>query len=261
MAKKETEVAKSEVEVLDDEVKAEESTALVSYEDELAKYAVEATEQEALGGTFVSMKAGIMKINGNPCAGNKLDCIVIASTMENAYYPGKYDANNTVPPKCYAFGDDDETMAPHPDVKHPESESCLLCPRNQWPDDGTGKECKNVRRLALLPADAINDPDKIMGIEQIYAKLPVTSVKSWGKYVHAVATEFKRPPFAVITTISTEPDEKTQFKVILKCKANIPTGPVVNALIRCHNAAKETVKFPYPTLVEKTGEAKANEKF
>jgi len=238
--------------------------AVASWEDELAKYATEAAEAEVLGGTFLSLQSGRLSISKNPVAGNKLDCIVLASCYENAIYPpGKFNPEKPVPPMCYAFGEDEDTMKPHPDVKKPLAASCAECQMNTWKDDGSGKECKNVRRLALLPADCINDPAKIITTEQIYMKLPVTSVKAWKKYVSAVAAEFKRPPFAVITTLSTEPDAKTQFKVTLTCKGVVPVGAITTALIAAHQASLKTIGFPYPefTATPPTGTAAGSDKF
>ena len=248
-------------EVIEQQAEAATLTAIVSYEDELAAYAAEAAESESIAGTFLSTKGAKLSINGNPVAGNVLDCIVSASIMENAYYPGKFDPSNPAPPACYAFGDDETTMKPHPDVVKPQHTECFSCPLNQWKSDGDkGKACKNIRRLALLPADCINTPSKIAGSERLYLKVPVTSVKDWGKYVHAVAAEFKRPPFAVITAISAVPDDKTQFKVTFKCKGKVGDPEAVQALIAAHKADDKTIDFPYPALSEAAVEEK-NAKF
>lgn len=266
---KKTEVVAAEVdgtEVLDG-VAEQPGTSVAtaaSWEDELAQFATEAAETEAIGGTFVSLQSGRLSISKNPVAGNKLDCIIIASCFENAIYPpGKFNPEKPVPPMCYAFGEDEDTMAPHKDVKKPLATSCAVCPNNVWNDDGSGKNCKNVRRLALLPADCINDPSKIAATEQLYMKLPVTSVKAWGKYVHGVAACYKRPPFAVVTTIGTEPDAKTQFKVTLTCKEVVPVGAATTALIEAHKASLKTIGFPYPefTTIAPDGTSSANDKF
>jgi len=241
----------------------EQTTAVVNWEDQLAQFAVEAAEEEALGGTFLSTKNGRLNINGNLVAKNALDVIIIASVMENAFYPGKFDPNNPAPPTCYAFGDDEDTMVPHKDVKNPVNATCAGCPNNEWDSgtDGKGKACKNVRRLALLPADCVNTPSKMLGAEQIYLKIPVTSVKDWGKYVHGVATEFKRPPFAVLTQISAVPDDKTQFKVTFTCQGPVPVGEATAKLIECHKVSKETIKFPYPQAADPKAAVAKNEKF
>ena len=234
---------------------APESTAVMNWEDQLAKYAAVASESEDLtGGAFLSLKAGRLAINGQQVAGNALDCIVVAHAYENAYYVGKYDPQNPNPPKCYAFGNGDDkhaedNMVPHANVAEPESDACATCPKNEWgsdPDGGRGKACKNTRRLALMPADIVNNPEKIVSGEQIYLKLPVTSVKTWGAYVHAVSAQDKRPPFAVVTTISTEPDAKSQFKVTLSRKSVITDQAAIGQLVKAHELALESVQFPYP---------------
>ena len=237
-----------------------QSTALVSYEDQLAQYAQEAAENESLVGTFLSTKNGRLSINGNPVAGNVLNCIVSAVIGENAFYPGKFDPNNPTPPRCYAFGNDEATIKPHPDVVNPIHHECFSCPNNQWKSDGDkGKACKNVRRLSLIAADAVEEPSKLVGSDRLYLKIPVTSVKDWAKYVHSVSAEFKRPPFAVITAISAVPDDKTQFKLTFKCEGRVPQE-AVGALIEAHKVDEDSIGFPYPALSE-AASAKDSEKF
>lgn len=227
-----------------------QSTAVVSWEDKLAQYAVQAAEEESnLGGKFLSLKAGRLTLDGVPCAQNKLDVIVTAHTTEFAYYEGKYDPGNPKPPVCYAFGVDEQTMAPHEKASKPQNDNCFHCPKNQWgsdPEGGKGKACKNTRRLALIPADTVNDPEKIMAAEEIYVKLPVMSVKNWAKYVNDVAAQFRRPPFGVITTLSTEPDAKSQFKVTFNFKDKVPDN-AIGQMVERHEASAKSVGFPYPT--------------
>lgn len=188
-------------------------------------------------------------------------CIIIASTYENAYYKGKFDPNNPQPPLCYAFGQDEDGMAPHPDVKQKQSETCNTCQWNKWksdPEGGKGKACKNTRRLALLPADAAESPQKAAESDTLYVKLPVTSARDWGKYVHAVSAEMKRPPFGVVTTLTTEPDPKNQFKVVFKCKGKITNAEVLPKLIELHEANKKTIGFPYQDMDDATEAAPGN---
>ena len=227
----------------------EQTTAVVSWEDKLAAYAAEAVAEEPIfGGKFLSLKAGRLSLDKVPCAGNKLDVIVIANTTEYGLYEGKYDPNNPQPPVCYAFGKDESTMVPHEKAAKPQHTDCATCPKNQWgsdPEGGKGKACKNVRRLALLPADAAASVDAVQAAEEIYVKLPVMSGKNWAKYVSDVSAQFKRPPFAVITSISTEPDVKSQFKVTFKTVNRIEDMAVVNALIARHEQSQSTIGFPY----------------
>jgi hypothetical protein len=236
------------------EVQAEEtvepSTALVSWEDRLAAYAVEAAAEESVvGGKFLSLKAGRLAIDKVPCAGNKLDVIVVAHTTEYALYEGKFDPNNPQPPVCYAFGKDEQQMVPHEKASKPQHADCATCPKNQWgsdPEGGKGKACKNTRRLALLPADCVNNPDSITDAEEIYLKLPVMSVKNWALYVNNVSAQYRRPPFGVVTSITTEPDAKSQFKVVFKAVSRVGDA-AIGAIVQRHENSAKSIGFAYPS--------------
>ena len=225
----------------------EQSTAVVNWEEKLAGYAQEAAKDEAIAGTWLSVKAGRLSIEKTPVAGNTLDCIVIATAYENAYYEVKFDPNNPKPPVCYSISVDDEAMVPHEKAPKPQASSCADCPKNEWASaaEGKGKACKNIRRLALLPPDAVADPEKIKATEALFLKLPVMSVKNWSLYVNNVAAEFKRPPFAVVTQISTVPDTKAQFKVTFKTGYKITDSSLLEALVARHARESETIDFPY----------------
>lgn len=247
------------------EVVEAQTTALVSWEDKLAAYATEAAAEESIvGGKFVSLKAGRLAIDKVPCANNKLDAIVIAHTTEYALYEGKYDPNNPQPPVCFAFGKDEQSMAPHEKASKPQHTDCASCPKNQWRsalEGGKGKACKNTRRLALLPADCVTSAEAVENAEEIYVKLPVLSVKNWALYVNNVSAQYKRPPFGVITTISTEPDAKAQFKVTFKTAGRVP-DEVVGAIVQRHEASASTIGFPYsaPSVTDSAPDGKV-EKF
>jgi len=263
MAKKETPV-EGEVVIDGAETAAQTTTALVNWEDQLSKYATEAAaEEEMFGGKFLSLKAGRLAIDSVPCAGNKLDVIVVAYTTEFALYEGKYDPNNPQPPVCFAFGKDEQTMQPHEKSAKPQNDNCFHCPKNQWksdPEGGKGKACKNTRRLGFIPADAINDPSKIKDAEEVFVKLPVMSAKNWSKYVNDVAAQYKRPPFGVLTSITTEPDAKSQFKVVFKSLGRIESQEAMMALIDRHEASQQTIGFPYSAASEQAP-VKESDKF
>lgn len=228
---------------------APQTTAVVNWEDQLAKYATEAAAEEPVfGGKFLSLKAGRLALDKVPCANNKLDVVVIANTTEYALYERKYDSNNPQPPICYAFGKDEAVMVPHEKASKPQHTDCATCPNNAWgsdPDGGKGKACKNTRRLALLAADVINNPASIADAEEIYVKLPVMSAKNWAAYVQGCNSQYRRPPFGVITSITTEPDAKSQFKVVFKSLGKIESQEAMMALVARHEASMATIGFPY----------------
>ena len=189
------------------------STEIVSYEDRLATMAKKAALTERPQTSGVGTRAGVLTLNSNPVPGNKLECIVIASTHANLFYEGKFDSNNLTNPSCFAYSEDGENMAPHPKSSKPQHTDCAGCPQNKWgsADTGKGKACKNVRVLGVIPADVA--PADVATAELAVLKLPITSVNNFSQYVQKVSTLTNRPPLGVVTTIGTVPDAKSQFKV------------------------------------------------
>jgi len=203
---------------------SDESKDVTNYDEELAKLAQLATKVERAETSTIGLKAGIITYNKEPCAGNVLDVIIIASTHANLYYEDGYDPENPKNPVCFAYSPDpDEVpMKPHPKCSKPQSEFCETCWANKWKSDpkgGKGKACKNIRRLACVPSKV--EVDDIPTAEIAAVNLPVTSGPAWSTYVNKLATLFRRPPLGVITRLGTVPDVKTQFKV------TFTNGPLV----------------------------------
>lgn len=227
---------------------AKKSTAVANYADRMAAMAADAVEQEksVSTGSFLSFKSGRLSYQGNVIKGDELDVIVIDSILENCYYPSGYDADNPGSPVCYAFGRDDKSMAPHPDSAEPQSDTCANCPQNEFgtAEQGRGKACKNVRRLALIPADA-ETPEAVQSAEIAFAKIPVTSVKGWASYVRGLSTLEKKAPIGVVTRIGVVPDDKSQFKVTFQKMDDVP-DELMPALIDRYDAGRDNIGFPYP---------------
>lgn len=235
------------------------------WQDELAKYAQEAsTSEKFVAGKFFSIKGGALTLDDQPIKGNAVDVVVVGSIFENTYYPGKYDPNNVSPPTCYAFGDTEAGMAPHPDAAEPQSESCATCKWNKWGSSskGEGKACQNRRRLAMIPAGA-NDLDaaNVQGAEVVYLKVPVTSTRYWAAFVKGLANIVKRPPFAVVTRFAAHPDPRTQVRLSFDYAAPLP-DEVIPAVLARVEEQKEAIRFPYskPEAAEAAAPAK-KEKF
>jgi hypothetical protein len=240
------------------EAKKPESTAVIDYMAELNALAVATTEAEKPSGNWISFKSGILSVNGIAMKGNKAPVVVIHSIFENQLYADKYDPNNLQPPICYAFAEKDEDLKPHPDSSKPQAASCAECPKNVWgsdPGGGKGKACKNVRRLAMISS---NDLEEISKAEVALAKLPVTSVKNWSSYANQIANVLKIPPLAVITEISTEPDAKTQFQVNFQLVDKIEDGEKIKALLGKRRDTTPLIFAPYdkPTQVTESAAAK-----
>jgi hypothetical protein len=187
---------------------------IVNYDALLAGMAQDAATMERPSGSTIGTRSGVLSYNGSPVPGNTLNVIVIASVFSNTLYEGKFDPNNLSSPVCFAYSENGENMAPHPASSKPQNTDCDTCPNNKWgsdPDGGRGKACKNGRSLAVIPADT--SVEAIPTAEIAILRPPVTSIKNWQMYVQKVSSLYNRPPLAMITEVSTQPDVKTQFKV------------------------------------------------
>jgi hypothetical protein len=234
-------------------------TAIISWEDELAKHAEVAVAMEASagGGGFFSIRGGILTLNDVQIPENQMAVVILDSILENVYYDSNYDASAVSPPKCFAFGRDEATMKPHDVVTMREQEEnavCNGCAKNEWgsADRGRGKACSNRRRLSLISAGDINvarrfEPyttDHFETSPVALLKLPVTSVKLFANYVKQIANVMKRPPFGVITLIKVVPDPKTQVKVIASYIDKVPDH-LLPSIMRRREETQSQLEQPY----------------
>jgi hypothetical protein len=227
-------------------------TAMVAWDEALAARAQASKKAEASTsvGSFISTKGGILSYGGNTAPDNKMLVVIIDAIMENQLYEGKYDPNMPAGPVCYAFGRDEDEMAPHEKVEEPVNDTCKGCPNNEWgsADTGKGKACKNVRRLAVITADMLDGgAEAITEAEVAYMKLPVTSVKGWASYVNQLAATSK-PPLAFVTEISVVPDTVSQFKVQFHVIEEIDDGDLIGALLAKADIVEEQIGFPYQVI-------------
>lgn len=242
-----------------------QSKALVNWEEEMEREAAIAQGQEANtgGGQFFSVKGGILAFDGSPVPNNQMAVIVLDSILENDFYEGAYDPNNAAPPTCYAFGRDETTMGPHPDIvarDQAQHETCQGCPMNAYgtANTGKGKACSNRRRLALVPAGQLDKDGNFTAYESEgefaksaigYLKLNTMSLKGWANYVKTTAATLKRPPYGVFTLVKVVPDPKSQFRLIFES-----LGPVDRDLLQVvsdrNKEAKAQIEQPYNLDVE-----------
>lgn len=257
--------------------KKPQSKAVVSWADELGKYADEAAGMEVNtgGGQFFSLKSGVLSWQDNPLQNNQMAVVILDSIMENVFYDGEYDPDNPLGPSCFAFGRDERAMAPHPLVTEAKNQKCGPsglcegCPMNAWgtADKGKGKACRNTRRLAMIPAgnfnqatgkfELIKDEDHFSLTTIGLMKLPVTSVKGYASFVKQVAGTLRRPPFGIATKVRVIPDAKTQFKVLFEPLINLP-DTLMTVIMKRHEEAKTMIDFPYQPNDEEESGAKQN---
>lgn len=241
--------------------KKNQSTAIMKWDEELAKLAEETVNQVVSkgGGSFFSLRGGQLAYGGSPVPENKMICVIVDSVLENTYYEGDFDPDEPGPPSCYAFGRDESTMAPHEQAASPQAPSCAECQWNQWgsAERGRGKACRNRVRLAVLSAGNItrNGPE-VETDPTFYAKgemgvlpLPPTSVNGWAKYAKQIKGTLHKPPLAVVTEVSVVPDPKTQFKVAFELIDQAPDA-AIPALLERNKESRESIALPYPERAE-----------
>lgn len=231
------------------------STALANWDEALAKKASAAKKVAAsIGGgsrNVLSFKGGRLSYQGGNVPGNKLNVVVLSAINENNYFEGAYDPNNPASPVCYAFGSpdgEDEQMGPHEAVvkagkAQSESGLCSDCPHNEWgsAETGRGKACKNVVSLAMITEDALESDEAIAKAEVFYAKLPVTSGKSWKGYVNDLGDKHF---IQFVTQLEVEPQGET-FVVLFEAQQEVDKKRI-GALLE--KSDKEDGKWgdPYP---------------
>ena len=204
----------------------------------------EARQEQPEVGVF-SFKSGILSFAGNPIPGGKVDLVVLACEYENRYFPEEFDADNIQSPLCWAFSVDGMNMAPPKDlVTVPQSDVCATCQWFQWDSDPKGrggKACKSVRRFIGIPSTELdNIPKAHLGLGTI----STTNAKYWSSYANSVAARTQLPTWAVITTLTCQPDQRTMVKLGFDLATPI-NEEFFPALMEKREKAIEILRKPY----------------
>lgn len=204
-------------------------------------------QAERASGAFFSIKAATLTFQGNQIPGNKMDVVVLESIHERTYYPEDYGGDVTSP-TCYSFSQDGKDMKPHPEAASPQSKTCEECPHNKW---GTGKNekgkaCREGRRLALMSAADLDNPDKVLSATAGYLRIPVMSVRNYANYLQAVVGGSDLPLFCHVTRVSVVSDPKVQVKVLFERVSGIERDDVMEAVFNRASAEADNIAFPYP---------------
>jgi hypothetical protein len=236
---------------------ATKKNAIVPWTEKFAPYAKAAAEQvkSVGGGVGVKFGRGSITIGGLTVPGGALECVVIGYCALNAWYKSDYDPNDAQPPDCYAFAEviGDEEMAPHENAPDKQCETCAACELNVFGSakTGRGKACGNNARLGLVTAKDVEDADGIASAELATAKVSPTNVKNWAGYVKMLADEYGRPPWAVVTEVSSHDDPKTQIKLEFKLVSLIEDDDILTALEKRAGKIQDVLQVPYPAPTEK----------
>jgi hypothetical protein len=233
------------------------STALTTMEQEMAAEAKDLSAQFAVTSTAIRFNAQGQILVGDNEVDNPLPVIIVDQTHLNAYYSGPYDPDEKVPPDCFAFGNEEKGMKPHPDAIDPQHSDCATCPHNQYGTKGKGKACRNKVRLMCMSASV--DGAGVATAEVLRAEVPPTSLSAFASYVAGLRGG-NMTPRGVITEIKSE-GFKTYFKISFRPVGKV-TGEVWAALKARMPAVKDQMNQPFKAKaeVEKTAKAPAKGK-
>jgi hypothetical protein len=223
------------------------------WQAELAQAAKDASAKETPSVSSISFRSGVMAYQGQPVPGNTMPCIIVGSAYERALYEGPFDPNNPKNPVCFALTTDGENGKPHENSLKPQNATCAGCPNDEWGSAGEGrrgKACKEIRRLALIPADKLQSAADILNAELASAKVPVTSVGNWSNHVHKVAAVHNMPVWAVVSRISVKPHIKNQFEVFFDIEDTIEDVEALTALKTKVAHVEPFVMTPYSMATE-----------
>jgi hypothetical protein len=201
------------------EVATRRNTLPVDWEKQMKADAEKGRQREAAVGVSARLKTrgGILQYMDAPMPGNKMQCVILAVGAENALYDGEFDPENPASPICFAFGETDDALVPHPKSPKKQSADCASCKHNAWgsAEKGRGKACKNQRHLMLIHGDELKKAMGKGGLDGavvVTANVPPTSLPSWAQYVKGLETNSGKPQYAFVTEVALVPDAKSQFK-------------------------------------------------
>jgi hypothetical protein len=122
-----------------------------------------------------------------------LEGVVVDFLSANLFFDAAFNKDSPQPPACFAVGVEPTTLIPTRNSPDKQSDTCTVCPNNQFGSAGNGKACKNTRLLAV----------KALGKDEIYVlSVPPTSIKYFDTYVQTLAGKHRLPPVGVLTKIS-----------------------------------------------------------
>lgn len=237
---------------------AGKSTSIVKWTEKFAVYTKETKEQTAnigSGGISIKFGRGSVTVGDNQIKGGKLECVIVGSCALNAWYGTDYDPNDRQPPDCYAFAivNDDPEMAPHASASNKQAEKCSECEKNVFGSakTGRGKACSNNIRIGVLTAKDVEDTEGIATAELATGKISPTNLVHYKKYVDNVIEEYGRPPWAVVTEVSSHDDPKTQIRLEFRMVSLIEDDEALEALEKRYLKIQDVLQKPFAAPTEK----------
>lgn len=156
------------------------------------------------------------KKDGEPKRRLQVVVVGVGPNVAKTYYAGAYVSGNTEAPDCAST----DGIRPDAGVADPQAATCATCPMNQFGSRVTeagkkGKACQDNKRLAVVPADDIENA--IFGGPMLL-RIPPSSFQSF-LALEPVLVKHRRPLHTVVLDIGFDPDAEyplLTFRVIAK---------------------------------------------
>lgn len=225
-------------------VKANKSVALSVVEQEIAAEARADAARFQQGTARISLKGGVITIDGQKVKDNKLTVGIISAVFGKAHYEGEFDPEVPQTPNCYSFHPTDQhAMKPHDAAPEKQAEECKSCPHNKFgtAERGGGKRCKDEIRLMVVAPTG----DDYGAAEVRMLSVPPGSLANWGKYV-ARLSDMGGTYRSVLTEIGIEPF-KGAYKVTFNPAGKLDEDQYLALKARRETAIEQSMQ-PYPAL-------------
>lgn len=227
------------------EIVTKKPGALSVVEQEIAAEARADATLFQQGTARVSLKGGVISVDGQRAKDNKLVVAIISAVFGKAYYTGEFDPEVAQTPVCYGFSPVSATaIVPHEAAPEKQADKCQGCQFNKFgtAERGGGKRCKDEIRLMVV-APSGDD----VGGEVRMLTIPPGSLQNWGKYVARLA-DMGGSIRSVLTEISIEP-YKGAYKVAFNPAGKLSEEAYLALKQRRESAIEQSMQ-PYPVLEE-----------
>ena len=170
------------------------------------------------------------------------------------YTPGQSDGER---PICASLNG----IVPDPDSAQKQSDTCALCPRNEWKvmaEGRKGRECQDYKRLAVLILPTLTQP--LLGaplLEPVFLRVPPASLNSLAVMGETYGKKYGHPYFSYVTRIQFEPSKSwpemifTPIQKLTDAEApailELRKDPVVQRIIGVNEAPQITHSVQAPS--------------
>ncbi|MEA3639938.1 MAG: hypothetical protein VBE63_08340 [Lamprobacter sp.] len=127
--------------------------------------------------------------------------------LGRVFYKAGFEEGKSDRPDCFSH----DSVKPDASVESPQSKTCAACKHAVFVQ-GKGPACRQSRRLAVAPVDAINDP--------MLLRVPAASLKNLNIYGNELAKR-NVPYHVVVTKIQFDAEEATP-KLLFKPLGFVP---------------------------------------